>query len=93
MRRTSPSSIPTLRTCAAASAGADFATDICPESDVEAVQGKDYHNCAISELQVEMVDGEPRGRIIRWAEHAHLSGDAAELTPALPAEMMTQHEE
>jgi len=42
------------------------------------------YNCSISELDIDVLDGRPRGKLIAWSSHAHLSGDALRLVPGIP---------
>ncbi|HSO27387.1 MAG TPA: histidine phosphatase family protein [Anaerolineales bacterium] len=46
--------------------------------------GKHSHNCSVSEIEAQLVDGRPVGRLKRWADHAHLSGEAANFAAGLP---------
>lgn len=58
--------------------------DICREQNAAEIIKAELPNCGITELQAGLVDGEVRGRLISWAYCEHLSGQAAELTPAMP---------
>jgi probable phosphoglycerate mutase len=60
----------------------------CPEADLEAILSRPYHNCAITELELEHTAGRVGGRVLAWAQHAHLRGWAAELIPGTPREMV-----
>jgi hypothetical protein len=57
---------------------------LCPDIDTHWLRDQPVENCSITELFLEVRDGQPQGRLVRWASHAHLSGDAAEIVPGLP---------
>jgi broad specificity phosphatase PhoE len=40
------------------------------------------YNCSITEIRMELVDGEPLGDLVRFADCAHLTGAAARVVPA-----------
>jgi broad specificity phosphatase PhoE len=40
------------------------------------------YNCSITEICMELVDGEPLGDLVRFADCAHLTGAAARVVPA-----------
>jgi probable phosphoglycerate mutase len=48
----------------------------------------DYANCALSEMDIAEADGRYVGTLVSWAIHAHLTGEAAELTLAIPTELL-----
>ena len=52
--------------------------------DIHWLQNAVYYNCAITELEMEIVNGELWGRIVRWSDNHHLSGDALTTLPAIP---------
>lgn len=58
--------------------------EYCPGLETGWLQNAEYYNCAITELEVEVLDGELRGRIVEWANHRHLSADALSTAPAIP---------
>ena len=58
--------------------------DLCPGTDREILRRTEYHNCAISEIALQKVDGRWLGELVRWADATHLSGEAAELVSGLP---------
>ena len=58
--------------------------DLCPGTDAEILRRTEFHNCAISEIAMQKVNGRWVGELIRWADTAHLSGEAAELVSGLP---------
>ncbi len=43
-----------------------------------------YHNCAISKIEVDYVDGQLRGRLKGWGVCSHISGEAAEMVSPMP---------
>jgi broad specificity phosphatase PhoE len=51
--------------------------------DINWLQNASHYNCAITEIEMEIVNGELRGRIVRWSDNHHLSGDALATTPAI----------
>jgi probable phosphoglycerate mutase len=57
---------------------------LCPGADREILRRTDFHNCAISEIAMQKVDGCWQGELIRWADASHLTGKAAELVSGLP---------
>jgi broad specificity phosphatase PhoE len=69
-----------------AHAGIFIATlkDLCLVLDVNWLKNAECYNCSITELKVEVLNGEPRGKLINWAGHGHLSGKALNLTPGIP---------
>jgi len=58
---------------------------VCPEVSLAEVVKSDYHNASISEIDVRVTGNQFRGTLIEWANNDHLSGQAAELIPGLPA--------
>ena len=58
--------------------------ELCPEVDVTWLLNAECYNCSISELEIEVQGGEPRGKLVAWSSHAHLSGDAVRLVPGTP---------
>lgn len=58
--------------------------DLCPGTDRETLLKSFTGNCSITEIEMEPLDGTPRGRLIAWASCAHLSGWAANLVPGMP---------
>ena len=51
--------------------------DICREVDLAALIASYGHNCSITEIEMQAVDGQLDGVLKRWAAFDHLSGDAA----------------
>lgn len=58
-------------------------TDLCPDVDPKALR-VDYQNCAISEIEVEPVNGTIRGKLKGWGFCSHLTGEAADFIPGYP---------
>lgn len=57
--------------------------EYCPGLETGWLQNVAYYNCAITELDMEIVKGELRGQIVSWARNDHLSGDAFSTTAAI----------
>jgi broad specificity phosphatase PhoE len=57
---------------------------ICRNVDEETVLPKNMHNCAITGIELTTTEQTASGIITNWAYHEHLSGEAAELVPAVP---------
>ncbi len=51
--------------------------DICREVDLAALIASYGHNCSITEIEMDYVDGRFDGMLKRWATFDHLSGTAA----------------
>ena len=67
--------------------GGMFATtlkDICDNVDVAWLRHADAANCSITQIEMAIVGGEPRGRLVGWADRSHLQGWAADLVPGIP---------
>ncbi len=67
--------------------GGVFATTIkalCPDVDLSELLRQENHNCSITEVEVELQDGNLRGQLLQWAACTHLSGEAAELVSGSP---------
>jgi broad specificity phosphatase PhoE len=58
--------------------------EFIPGLEIHWLQNANYYNCAITELEMELVDGEFRGRIVRWSDNHYLRGDALTTMPAIP---------
>jgi broad specificity phosphatase PhoE len=54
-----------------------------PGLEIPWLQNAIYNNCAITELEMELADGEFRGRIVRWSDNHYLSVDARTTIPAI----------
>ena len=54
----------------------------CQDLDFPSVLRAPNHNCSISEVSLELDGDRPVGRLVRWAEYGHLSGEAAQLVNA-----------
>ena len=57
--------------------------DLCPQVDPLWLDGQQSANCSITELAVELVDGQVRGELVSWAKYDHLHGEAAEIVSGL----------
>lgn len=51
--------------------------DICREVDLATLITSYGHNCSITEIEMQTVDGQLDGVLKRWATFDHLSGEAA----------------
>lgn len=58
--------------------------DLCPYLEVDWLKNAECYNCSITELEIEVLNETPRGELIAWAAHEHLSGDALQLIPGIP---------
>lgn len=58
--------------------------ELCPDVDVDWLLNAECYNCSISELEIEVPDGQPRGKLIDWSSHKHLSGEALRPVPGIP---------
>lgn len=58
--------------------------EYCPGLEVGWLQNIEYYNCAITELELDIIDGKLQGRIIRWASYAHMSEEALTRASAIP---------
>ncbi|NPV57282.1 MAG: histidine phosphatase family protein [Anaerolineae bacterium] len=50
---------------------------LCPDVDLRWLRQQTNHNCAITEVAVQAVDGRVSGELIAWANIDHLNGEAA----------------
>lgn len=58
--------------------------ELCPDVDASWLMNAECFNCSVSELEIEVLDGQLRGKLIAWSNHAHLSGEASHLVPGIP---------
>jgi broad specificity phosphatase PhoE len=58
--------------------------DLCPELGVSWLQNAEMYNCAITELEVELMDGELKGKMVDWANYHHMSEDVLSKKAAIP---------
>jgi len=58
--------------------------EFCPGLEIEWLQNVEYYNCAVTELEAEIVNGELAGRIVDWANYHHMSGEAVTKASAIP---------
>lgn len=59
-------------------------TDLCPGVDFAAVIQQQIHNCSIGEIDMKLENGIWLGELVRWADHRHLYGEAADVVSGLP---------
>lgn len=59
-------------------------SDICAGLDPH--QLNDIHNCAITEVLLDHVDGRIKGELVSWAENSHLHDEAANFVSGTPYE-------
>jgi broad specificity phosphatase PhoE len=60
-------------------------TDLCHDVDLAALIQAPSHNCSITELEFERVDGRLEGALKTWAASGHMSGEAAAFVAGHPA--------
>jgi probable phosphoglycerate mutase len=58
--------------------------EYCPGLEIGWLQNIQYYNCAITKLELEIVEGKLEGRIVRWASYDHLSEEALTRASAIP---------
>jgi len=58
--------------------------EFIPGLEIHWLQNAVLYNCAITELEMDIVNGELKGRIVNWSDNHHLSGDALTTLPAIP---------
>lgn len=58
--------------------------DLCPAVDLVSLFKHDNHNCSITEITIGLENERLEGRLIAWASHAHLQGEAARLVSGRP---------
>lgn len=68
---------PTGRSIVASHGGIFYATiqTICPDVDMKKILTQWVRNCSITELELELVDGQVCGELIRWGDASHLTED------------------
>jgi broad specificity phosphatase PhoE len=52
--------------------------------EIHWLQNAVLYNCSITELEIDIVNSGLKGRIVRWSDNHHLSGDARTTVPAIP---------
>ena len=57
--------------------------EFIPGLEMKWLQNIAYYNCAITELEMEIVNGELKGKIMDWASTRHLHGEALSTLPAI----------
>jgi len=65
--------------------------DICRDIDLPALMAQPTHNCAITEIDMDVVGGRLEGVLKRWAAFDHLSGEAAMFVAGHPAYEKADH--
>lgn len=58
--------------------------DYCPGLEISWLQNMEYYNCAITELEVDIVNGDLQGQIVDWANYHHMYGEALTKASAIP---------
>lgn len=58
--------------------------DLCPREDMRRLRSSEHPNCGISEMDLHFEGDHPVAKIVSWASHAHLSGEAARLIYGQP---------
>jgi broad specificity phosphatase PhoE len=58
--------------------------EYCPGLEIGWLQNVEYYNCAITELELDIIDGKLQGRIVSWASYAHMSEEALTRASAIP---------
>jgi 2,3-bisphosphoglycerate-dependent phosphoglycerate mutase len=58
--------------------------DLCPEAHISPTQMRANQNCSVTEIRLREENGQLRGKIVRWADHGHLHGEAADFVPGVP---------
>jgi broad specificity phosphatase PhoE len=58
--------------------------EFIPGLEIQWLQNAVLYNCSITELEMDIVNGDLKGRIVNWSDNHHLSGDARTTLPAIP---------
>ena len=59
--------------------------DLCPSIDVAWLRRTRWDNCALAEIDLlSYPDGRLEGTLVKWNQHDHLYGSAADLVPGVP---------
>jgi broad specificity phosphatase PhoE len=58
--------------------------DLCPGEDMRRLRSGENPNCAVSEMEVHFEGERPVAKVIAWASHSHLSGEASRITYGQP---------
>lgn len=56
---------------------------LCSNADMETVLQSTIHNCSITEIELTTSDDEVTGKLHNWGMCTHLTGEAAQLVPAI----------
>lgn len=59
-------------------------TQICQGVNLKNLLDQENHNCSITSIESGWQHGEYSGKLLRWADHTHLYGAAADLVSGLP---------
>jgi len=62
----------------------DTLKDLCPGLDINWLQNVEIYNCSVTEMEIELVEGKLKGRLVDWANYSHMSGDALTRVPGIP---------
>lgn len=57
---------------------------LCPSVNIIDLFHNESQNASLTEIDLEVRDGQPYGELVRWAATDHLSGEAADLIPGTP---------
>jgi broad specificity phosphatase PhoE len=57
--------------------------DLCRNVDLAWLRQAENHNCSITEIDVEQLEGKLVGTLVRWASVDHLHGQAADFVPGM----------
>jgi broad specificity phosphatase PhoE len=60
--------------------------DLCPGVKFHDILKSIVGNCSISVVDVDIVDEQPRGKLVSWGTCEHLSGEAANMVLGLPVD-------
>lgn len=61
--------------------------DLCPDVETSFLQTNKWDNCAITEVDLERMGDQIHGTLVKWNDHGHLEGEAAELVPGVPTDL------
>jgi broad specificity phosphatase PhoE len=56
---------------------------ICANADMATVLQSTIHNCSITEIELTTTDNDIKGTLRSWGACDHLTGEAAQLVPAI----------
>lgn len=58
--------------------------DLCQNFDPVLIRAKANHNCSVSAVEAQLVDGRVQATLVDWANVDHISGEAADFEPGSP---------